>query len=49
MTSTSSRSCSSDKTVPYSTEQALSMVMDDQSPNVLAADSDSGSFEDFRC
>ena len=27
----------------YSTEQAMSMVMDDQSLNVLAADSDSGS------
>ena len=31
----SSVNCSSDKTVCYSTEQAMSMVMDDQSLNVL--------------
>ena len=43
MASTVSLSCSSDKTGHYSTEQAMSMVMDTQSPNVLAADSDSGS------
>ena len=36
-------SCSSHATVCYSMEQAMSMVMDDRSPNVLAADSDSGS------
>ena len=49
MASTVSLSCSSDKTVHYSTEQAMSMVMDDQSPNVLAAGSDSGSVRDFLC
>ena len=43
MASTSSVSCSSDKTVRYSMEQAVSMAMDNQSLNVLAADSDSGS------
>ena len=30
-------------------EQAMSMVMDNLSPNVLAADSDSGSVSDFVC
>ena len=30
-------------TVPYSTEKTMSMVMDDQSPKALTADSDSGS------
>ena len=30
-------------------EQAMSMVMVDQSPNVLAADIDSGSVRDFLC
>ena len=49
MASTSSVICSSDKTVCYSTKQATSMVMDDQSPNVLAAGSDSGSIRDFLC
>ena len=42
MASTSSASCSSRSTPRYSMEQAISMVMDDQSPNALAADSDSG-------
>ena len=40
--STASLSRSSDKTVHYSTEQAMSMVIDTQSLNVLAADSVSG-------
>ena len=43
MACTSSVNCSSHATVHYSMEQAMSMVMDDQSLNVLAADSDSGS------
>ena len=42
-------SCSLHGTVHYSMEQAMSMVMDDQSPNVLAADSDSGSACDLLC
>ena len=33
----------------YSTKQAVSMVMDDQWPNVLAADSDSGSVWELLC
>ena len=40
---TSSVNCSSYATVGYSTGRAMSMDMDSQSPNVLAADSDSGS------
>ena len=43
MSRASSVGCLSHATVRYSTEQALSMVMDDQLPNELAADSDSGS------
>ena len=46
---TSPVSCSSHATVCYSMEQAISMVMDNQSPNVLAADSDSGSVWEFLC
>ena len=36
--STSSMNCSSHVTVRYSMEQAMSMVMDDQLPNVPAGD-----------
>ena len=45
MACTSSVSCSSHATVGYSSEQAVSIVnvMDDQSPHVLTADSDSDS------
>ena len=43
MARASSMGCLSYAIVRYSTEQALSMVMDDQLPNVLAADCDSGS------
>ena len=43
MANTLSVSCPSDKTVHYSMEQTVSMAVDDQSLNVLAADSDSGS------
>ena len=49
MASTSSISSSSPANVCYSTVQAMSVVMDYQSPNVLAADSDSGSVWDFLC
>ena len=42
-------SFSSYATVHYSMEQAMSMVMDDRSPDVLTADSDSGSVWDFLC
>ena len=42
MASNSSRSCSSRSAVGYSAEQAMSLVTDDQSPNLLAADSDNG-------
>ena len=38
-----SMSCSSHATVHYTTEQAVNMVVDDQSLNVLTADSDGGS------
>ena len=41
--------CSSHATVPYSREYAISMVIDDQLPNILAADGDSGSVWDFLC
>ena len=44
MACTSSVSCSSHATVRYTMEQAVNMVVDDQSPNVLTADSDSGIF-----
>ena len=43
MARTSPLSFSLHATVRYSTEQAMGMVMDDESPNVLAADSDSRS------
>ena len=49
MASTSSVSCPSDKTVHYSMEQTVSTAVDDQSLNVLTADSDSGSVWDFLC
>ena len=49
MARASSMGCLSYATVRYSTEQALSMVMDDQLPNKLAADSDSGSVWDVLC
>ena len=39
ITSTSSRNCFSRATVGYSTEQAVTMVTDGQSPNVLAVGS----------
>ena len=49
MVHTSSVSCSSHATVEYSMEHTVSMVMDDKSPNALAADSDCGSVSDFLC
>ena len=42
-------SCSQCAAVHYSMEQAVSMVIDDQSSNVLIADSDSGSVWNFLC
>ena len=49
MATASSRSCSSRAAVGYRTEQAVSIVMDTLLPNVVAADSDSGSVSDFLC
>ena len=46
---TSSMSCSSHRTLSYSTEEAVSMNMDHRSQNVLAADSRIGSVSDFLC
>ena len=49
MASTSSWSCSPHAAVCYSMEQAMSMVMDDQSLNVLAGKSDNGSVWNVLC